>query len=303
MALSETAAVDVRASRSRLRAAFDALRPRQWTKNLLLFAGILFAAELGDPDRWARAFAIFVAYCAAAGAAYLVNDVLDAVEDRLHPIKSRRPVARRELSAANALVLAAGLGASALAIAAVLGLTSLLLLAAFLVLQLLYSLVVKRIPLADVLAIAGLFVIRAAAGAAAVDVPISTWLLVCTGLLALFLALAKRRGELALVGADRAPGRAVLGTYSRAVLDRLLVACASVATVVYALYTFNAHSRLMPVTIPFVVFGVGRYLVLVRRRELGEEPEEILLTDRPIMAAVATWAVVAAAVLATTVER
>jgi decaprenyl-phosphate phosphoribosyltransferase len=300
---SDTAAAAVPAPRSRARAAVAALRPRQWTKNLLLFAGILFAAELGDADRWVHAVAIFVAYCAASSAAYLVNDVLDAADDRLHPIKSRRPIARGELSASQALVLAAVLAAIAIAIAATLGLTSLLLLKSFLVLQLLYSLVLKRVPLVDVLAIAGLFVIRAAAGAAAVDVLISTWLLVCTGVLALFLALAKRRGELALVGADRTPGRAVLGSYSRASLDRLLVAFAFVAAVVYALYTFNAHSRLMPLTIPFVVFGVVRYLALVRRRELGEEPEEILLTDRPIIGAVAAWAIVAAIVLATTVER
>jgi 4-hydroxybenzoate polyprenyltransferase len=250
-----------------------------------------------------RAIAIFVAYCAASSAAYLVNDVLDAAEDRLHPIKSRRPVARGELPVRHALVLATVLAAVAIAIAAALGLASLLLLLAFLALQLLYSLVLKRIPFVDVLAIAGLFVIRAAAGAVAVDVLISTWLLVCTGLLALFLALAKRHAELVLVGGDEAPGRAVLGSYSLATLDRVLVVFAVVATGVYSVYTFNGHSWLMPVTIPFVVFGVFRYLMLVRRRKLGEEPEEVLLSDRPLLAAVAGWAIVAAIVLLTTVER
>src|SRR5215218_10472384 len=151
---SDTAAVGLPVSRSRGRAAVAVLRPRQWTKNLLLLAGILFAAELGNPDRWVRAIAILSAYCAASSAAYLVNDVLDASADRHHPIKSRRPIARGELPARQALVVAALLAGIALAVAAALGLTSLLLLTTFLALQLLYSLVLKRIPFVDVVGIA-----------------------------------------------------------------------------------------------------------------------------------------------------
>lgn len=287
------------AKRSPARAVLVALRPRQWTKNLFLGAGIVFAAELDDPERWVRALAAFAVYCAASSAAYLLNDVRDLDDDRRHPIKRLRPIARGELLPRRALLLAAILVAGALVGAALLGVVSLLFLAAFLTLQISYTLALKRLPLLDVGAIALLFVIRAAAGAAAVDVRISPWLLVCTALLALYLGVAKRRGELVLVGSARIPGRAVLRRYSVALLDRLLVVLAGAAVAVYAAYTATAHSRAMVVTVPFVLFGVLRYLDLVRRADLGEEPEEVILGDPPILAAVALWVTVSAVVLAT----
>ena len=277
-----------------------ALRPRQWSKNLLLFAGIVFAAKLGDAMRWAEAVAIFFAYCAASSAAYLVNDLRDAEADRLHPVKRHRPVARGELSSERALVAAALLAAGALAIAAVLGFASLLLLLVFVALQLAYSLGLKRIVVVDVAVIAGLFVVRAAAGADAVDVRISSWLLLCTALLALFLGLAKRRGELVLVHADATPGRAVLGGYSLRLVDALLDVVALGTGVAYTLYAVTAHTVWMALTVPFVVSGLARYLFLVHRHDLGEEPEHVLFTDRVILGAVAAWAVVSAAVLALT---
>ncbi len=283
-----------------MRAALVSLRPRQWSKNLLLFAGILFAAKLGDAGRWGEAGAVFVAYCAASSAAYLVNDLRDAADDQLHPVKRERPIARGELQPERALVLAALLAAGALAIAAALGFASLLFLLGFVSLQLAYSLGLKRIVLVDVFVIAGLFVIRAAAGAAAVDVRISPWLLVCTALLALFLGLAKRRGELVLVDADAAPGRPVLGGYSLSLVDRLLYAVAAATAAVYAAYAVTAHSAWMALTIPFVVAGLTRYLLLVHRHDLGEEPEQLLLADRVILACVAAWAVSSAVVLSVT---
>ncbi len=282
------------------RAALVSLRPRQWSKNLLLFAGIIFAAKLGDAGRWAEAAAIFVAYCGASSAAYLVNDLRDAAHDRLHPVKRDRPLARGELQPERALVLAATLAGAALAIAAALGFASLLFLLGFVALQLAYSLGLKRIVLVDVFVIAGLFVIRAAAGAAAVDVRISPWLLVCTALLALFLGLAKRRGELVLVNAEEAPGRPALGGYSLRLVDRLLSVVAVATTGAYAAYAVTAHSAWMALTIPFVVAGLGRYLVLVHRHDLGEEPEQLLLADRVILTTVAAWALSAAIVLSVT---
>jgi hypothetical protein len=152
----------------------------------------------------------------------------------------------------------------------------------------------------DVALIAALFVVRAAAGAAAVDVRISGWLLACTALLALFLGLAKRRGELVLVHADETPGRPVLDGYSVALVDRLLNAVAVATVVAYAAYAVTAHSAWMAITVPFVVAGLARYLVLVHRHELGEEPENVLLADRPILVCVALWAATCAAVLALT---
>ena len=198
--------VELPARRTPAVAAFVALRPRQWTKNLLLFAGIIFAAQLGDAGRWVAAITAFVAYCAASSAAYLVNDVRDVASDRLHPVKRTRPIARGELGRRRALGLAAALTVLALALVALLGPLSLACMFGFLALQAAYSLRLKTIELVDVIAIAGLFVVRAAAGAVAVDVRISEWLLLCTFLLALFLALGKRRAELALEGARCAPG-------------------------------------------------------------------------------------------------
>jgi len=293
--------VELPQRRSLPRAVFVALRPRQWTKNLLLFAGIIFAAKLGDLSRWGDAFAAFAAYCAASSASYLVNDVRDAPHDRLHPVKRARPIARGELSPRLAELLAALLIVVAFALVAPLGLASILFLCTFFALQAAYTLSLKHVVLLDVMTIGGLFVVRAAAGAAAVDVRISPWLLLCTALLALFLALAKRRGELVLVGAEATPGRPVLEGYSLALVDQLVTVVAASTVISYCLYTFTARdSKAMMVTIPFVVFGVFRYLLLMHRRDLGEEPEEVLLRDLPILLCIAAWAGTAAVILALT---
>jgi len=293
--------LDLPQRRSLAGAAFVSLRPRQWTKNLLLFAGIIFAAKLGDVSRWAEALAAFAAYCAASSASYLVNDVRDALHDRAHPVKRSRPIARGELSPRAAELLAAVLIVSAFLLAAPLGIASIVFLASFFVLQAAYTLALKHVVLLDVMTIGGLFVVRAAAGAAAVEVRISPWLLLCTALLALFLALAKRRGELVLVGAEATPGRPVLEGYSLALVDQLVTVVAASTVISYCLYTFTARdSKAMMITIPFVVFGVFRYLLLIHRRDLGEEPEEVLLRDGPILLCIAGWAVAAAVILAAT---
>ncbi len=175
---------------------------------------------------------------------------------------------------------------------------SVLLLAGFLVLQAAYTFSFKHLVLVDVMTIGGLFVIRATAGAAGVHVRISPWLLLCTALLALFLALGKRRGELVLVGAEATPGRPVLEGYSLALVDQLVAVVAACTVISYCLYTFTARdSKALMVTIPFVIFGVFRYLLLIHRRDLGEEPEEVLLRDSPILLCIAAWAVCAALIL------
>jgi 4-hydroxybenzoate polyprenyltransferase len=282
--------------RSPLQAALAAMRPRQWPKNLLLFAGLVFAAKIGDALRWLEASAAFAAYCAASGAAYLVNDVRDVEHDRTHPLKRLRPVARGELSPRRAILLAAALALVAFGLVAPLGLASIGFLAVFLGLQGAYSVGLKHVVLVDVFAIAALFVVRSAAGADAVDVGISSWLLLVTALLALFLALAKRRSELVLPGSSRP----VLEGYSLALVDQLIAVTVACTIAAYAIYTFTAHSPALMATIPFVVFGLFRYLLLVHRDDLGEEPENVLLTDRPLVAAVVLWVVTAAAILAAT---
>jgi 4-hydroxybenzoate polyprenyltransferase len=287
--------------RSPLRAALVAMRPRQWSKNLLVFAGLVFAAKLGEPVRWLEACVCFVAYCAISSAAYLANDVRDRHDDRLHPVKRSRPIARGELSPRAALIIASALAVAAPLLVASLGYASVLLVLAFAALQAGYTVRLKHVVLLDVLTISALFVIRAAAGAEAVDVRISPWLLLCTALLALFLALAKRRGELVLVGAGRTPGRPVLDGYSLELVDQLTGIVASGTVIAYAIYTITAgHSRALLATVPFVVFGVFRYLLLMHRYDIGEEPEQVLLKDVPILVAVAGWIVTAAAILALT---
>ncbi len=279
--------------------ALGALRPLQWTKNLLLFAGLVFAAKLDDPVRWVEAIGAFAAYCAASSAGYLVNDLRDREADRAHPVKRQRAIARGDLSAGAAVRIAAVLALGAVAIAAALGARSLAVLAGFVALQAAYTLGLKHLAFVDAASIAALFVIRAAAGAVAVHVRISPWLLVCTALLALFLALAKRRGELVLVESDSTPGRRVMRTYSLAALDRVLSALAVATIGVYAAYTASTHgSTALPATIPFVAFGMLRYVYLVRRRGLGEEPDQVLVTDWPILAAVGLWVVTCAVALA-----
>src|SRR3954449_9320638 len=248
-------AVAVARPRSVARAAFAGMRPKQWSKNLLLFAGLLFANKLGDATRWLEACVAFAAYCAASSSAYLANDVRDAEHDRAHPLKRLRPVASGELPARVALWLRAVLAVAAVVATAFLGPWDVAFMAGFLLLQAAYSGGLKHLVLIDVFAIAGLFVIRAAAGAQAVEVRISPWLLICTGLLALFLALAKRRAELVLVHADETPGRPVLDGYSLALVDQLVTVVAASTVIAYSLYTFTAHdTKAMMATIPFVVY-------------------------------------------------
>ena len=288
----------VPASRGSLAAAWVALRPHQWTKNLLVFAGIVFAAQLGDPVRWLEAMTCFIAYCAASSAAYLFNDLRDREADREHPVKRFRPIARGELSAAAATRLAAALGVVALVAVLPLGLPSVALLLGFGLAQVAYTCGLKHVVLVDVLLISALFVVRAAAGAEAVHVAISPWLLLCTGLLALFLALGKRRGELLLVEQGGTSGRRVLDGYSLPAVDQLITLVAASTIVAYALYTFSAReSNTLMITIPFVVFGVMRYILLLQQQRAGEEPDRVLLADTPILVAVAAWVVTCAAVL------
>lgn len=275
-----------------------ALRPRQWTKNLLLFAGIVFAAKIGDAGRWLEASAAFVLYCTASSAAYLGNDLRDATADRLHPVKRRRPLARGELSTRLAVAAAGLLLVVSFVLAAALGWIAVGFLGLFLALQSGYTLGLKHVVLIDVMAISALFVIRAAAGADAVEVRISPWLLLCTALLALFLALGKRRGELVLVGAELTPGRPVLEGYSLVLVDQLVAVVAAATVLAYSVYTLTAReTQALAVTIPFVLFGVFRYLLLLHRAGEGEEPENVLVNDLPILATVALWAIACAAIL------
>jgi 4-hydroxybenzoate polyprenyltransferase len=272
-----------------------ALRPGQWTKNLLLFAGLVFGGRLNDIDAVLAATAAFGIFCALSGATYLVNDIRDRDADRGHPLKQTRPVASGELAVGTASAAAAVLIGGATAAAWLLSPAFAGIAVAYALIFSLYSLALKHIVIVDVLTIAGGFVLRAVGGAVVVDVPIGPWLLVCTTLLALFLALSKRRHELVLLGEGASRHRRSLEHYSPYLLDQMIAVVTASVVIAYMLFTIDPETarRLgtarLGLTIPFVLYGIFRYLYLVHQKLGGGSPAEMLLTDRPLLACVALW--------------
>jgi 4-hydroxybenzoate polyprenyltransferase len=273
------------------------LRPGQWTKNLFVFAGLIFGQRLLDADAFARAALAFLVFCALSGVVYIINDVVDRERDRHHPHKARRPIASGATSPGVAAAVALGLGAGAMSAAVWLGRPFALVAAAYLGLLLLYSGPLKHIVIIDVLTIAVGFVLRAMAGAVAVGVPMSNWLLVCTILLALFLALSKRRHELVLLAEGATDHRRSLADYSPYLLDQMIGVVTASTLISYIFYTVSPETEmrfgtsLLGLTIPFPLYGIFRYLYLVHRKEGGGSPAELLVTDRPLLLCVALWAI------------
>jgi 4-hydroxybenzoate polyprenyltransferase len=279
------------------RALLVSLRPHQWTKNLFVLAALAFSKHLFDGDAVWRAGAAFVIFCALSGAVYVVNDLADVERDRLHPLKRARPIASGALSVPVARAAAPSLFALGLLAAWTLGPGFFLCAVAYLALNLAYSFGLKNVVILDVLAIAIGFVLRAVAGAVAIQVVFSDWLLVCTILLALFLALAKRRHELVTLD-DAAAHRRILAEYSPYLLDQMIAVVTASCLTAYAFYTLapdtvaKYRTDRLALTIPFVIYGIFRYLYLVHRKEQGGSPGDALLTDRPLLATVALWAAV-----------
>ncbi len=284
----------VTAGAKQLRHVVVALRPKQWTKNLILFAGLVFTRNLFDPEKLAQVAAAFVIFCAVSSSSYLVNDVLDIDRDRLHPVKRKRPIAAGNISEGHAIALAAALAATSLAASVALGWRFLALAAGYLALMLIYSRWLKDVVILDMLTVAVGFVIRAMAGAVAIDVAISPWLYLCTILLALFLVLGKRRHELVLLSDNASNHRQILREYSPPLLEAMMAVVTSSTIVAYSMYTFFAESlppnHYMMATIPFVLYGVFRYLYLVYQRDEGGSPEELVLKDLPLLIDIALWA-------------
>jgi 4-hydroxybenzoate polyprenyltransferase len=278
---------------SQARAVLVSMRPKQWTKNLLVFAPLIFAGDLDDPRLIAIGAAAFAVFCMIAGAAYIFNDLTDLQADKLHRKKRARPLAAGELSPRVAVAAAAALTAVSLAGAFALGRPFALVVIGYALLQVAYTLYLRHQVILDVMALATGFVLRAVGGAAAIAVSISPWLLVCTALLALFLGLAKRRHELVLLEEDAEGHRPVLGHYSAELVDEMISAVTSSTIVAYALYTFfsptAAHTRYLMLTVPFVVYGLFRYLYLIHEKNLGGNPEDLLLADIPLMVDIVLW--------------
>ncbi len=290
-------------------ACVRAMRPHQWTKNLLVFLPLLFTVnEVWTPDDLASAWSLFIrvgcvflAFCLLSGAAYLFNDYLDVDRDRAHPAKRSRPVASGLLPAPIAaglgIALASGLMYPAFRFDAGFGWVALV----YALSQFAYSLGLKRVPLLDVGIVTSGFVLRVLAGAVAIAAPVSPWLYICSGLGALFTALSKRRSELARAGDAAGDQRDALRAYTLPMLDQMIGIVATSALIGYALYTFSApnlpQDRSMMLTIPFVVYGLFRYIYLMHTQDAGENPEKVIVTDMPTLASVILWMLASAIIL------
>jgi 4-hydroxybenzoate polyprenyltransferase len=296
-------AIDAVPGRSLALDLLRSLRPAQWTKNLVIFAGLIFGKKLLDAAAVWEAIAAFIVFCALSGVDYVVNDLADRESDRRHPLKARRPIASGALPAGVAAGAALAIGSAALLAAYLMGQGFAAVAVAYLVLQLLYSGPLKHIIIIDVLTIAIGFVLRAVAGAVAVHVEISHWLFVCTILLALFLALAKRRQEIVLLAGSATSHRPILGEYTVYLLDQMIAVVTASTLLAYVFYTISPETQAkfntawLGLTIPFPLYGIFRYLYLVHQRDGGGSPADLLLTDRPLLTCVALWALMVAVII------
>jgi len=289
----------------KLRALVVSLRPDQWTKNLVVLAALAFSKHLFERDPLLRSLLAFALFCGLSGAVYLLNDVADVERDRLHPVKKRRPIASGELPVRTAATTAVVLGMACLGLAFLLGRPFAACAALYLSLNLAYSFRLKEVVIVDVLSVSLGFVLRAVAGAVAIGVVISDWLLICTILLALFLTLAKRRHELTSLNESASGHRKILAEYSPYLLDQMISVVTASLVTAYAFYTTAPDTRekfatdRLVWTLPFVLYGIFRYLYLVHQKEKGGSPTDILLTDRPLLLVVGLWALAIVAIVYT----
>ncbi len=278
-----------------LQSIWISLRPRQWLKNVIVFAGLFFAEDFLVPGKILDTLTAFLLFCLVSSSGYLVNDVIDRKKDALHPRKRLRPIAAGRLAPGAAILLALLLCMGSLAGAWALNRAFFLILAAYLIFTYSYSLLLKRMIILDVLLIASGFVLRAIGGTIAARETVSSWLIICTIFLSLFLALTKRRSEVKTLGAQAAQVRSTLGLYSLELLDQMINIVTAACLMAYALYTLDAGTvekfgtRNLAFTLPFVIYGLFRYLYLVLHLNIGETPEVVLLHDRPILICILSY--------------
>jgi len=272
------------------------VRPRQWSKNLILFAGLIFSQSLLDARLAFTAVLGFLLFCLASGAIYLLNDVIDLEQDRRHPFKMHRAIASGQVGAGSAVGVAVAMGLAAIGLGLWLDRGFGCVLLGYIALMIFYSVWLKRVVILDVLTIAIGFVLRAVAGGVVIHVEISSWLLICTVLLALFLGLGKRRHELVLLENSAGDHRQILKEYSPYLLDQMIAVVTASMVVAYALYTMSAETaakfgtKNLEFTIPFVLYGIFRYLYLIHQKKAGGSPERVLLSDRPLFLDILLWA-------------
>jgi 4-hydroxybenzoate polyprenyltransferase len=279
------------------------LRPKQWTKNVLLFAGLIFSKNLLHGSLFLRAAAGFALFCVLSGAGYLINDILDLKQDRIHPLKSKRPLASGKLGVPAALGTALVLAVFGLAAAFLIDLRFGLMALFYVAITIGYTLFFKHVVILDMIVLAAGFVLRAVAGVVIIHVTISSWLLVCTIFLALFLTLGKRRHELVLLGAKAQSHRPILEEYSPYLLDQMVSVVPASTLMTYTLYTMAPETiekfgtRNLVLTTPFVLFGIFRYLYLMHQKKLGGSPEQILLKDVPMVINILLYSIVTSLII------
>lgn len=278
-------------------------RPAQWLKNLFVLAPLIFAGEAWHMASVSRALCATAIFCLLSSAVYAFNDLVDRESDRQHPLKKSRPLASGKVNVGSAGAMIAALLITGLACSWLLGRPFFISAVAFLGLNLLYSLVLKNLVILDAMGVALSFVLRGYAGAMAINVPVSQWLLINTLLLALFMAFGKRRHELTMLHTGATAHRKILSRYSPYLLDQLIAVTTPSVVVMYMLYTMSSevssklHTNYLYMTIPFVVYGIFRYLYLIHEEEKGGSPTEVLLEDRPLAITVLLWALSAIVIL------
>jgi len=286
-------------------AIFESLRPKQWLKNLFIFAPLIFSQNVLQWPLLQRTLLGFLAFCLLSGAVYVFNDLRDLEEDKHHPLKSRRPLASGRLKKSQAWIAFILIGAGSLALSYALTPKFFAAALVYFILQTAYSLGLKHIVILELFIIAAGFVLRVVAGGLIIDVSLSPWLLICTFLLALFLAMSKRRHELVLLEDDAQAHRPILKEYSPLLLDQMISVVTASTVVAYCLYTISDETVAkfgttnLIFTVPFVIYGIFRYLYLVHQKNLGGSPEALILKDRPLLMTLILWIAVSAIILYT----
>jgi len=282
---------------------FKSMRPQQWLKNLFIFAPLIFSENIFDRSMLLRTLLAFGVFCLLSGALYILNDLKDLEEDRRHPLKSKRPLAAGELKKRQAVAAFVFLSFISLILAEVVNQEFLWICLVYFVLQTSYSFALKHVVILDVFIVASGFFLRVIAGAVAIKVQISPWLLICTTLLALFLALSKRRHEILLLDEEAANHRPILKEYSPYLLDQMISVVTASTVIAYCLYTISGETiekfgtNKLILTVPFVLYGIFRYLFLIHQRAEGGTPETLILKDRPLLLDIFLWIVSAALII------
>lgn len=274
------------------------MRPKQWYKNLVLFIGLVFSLNFLNLGAWINVIAAFIIFCILSGSIYILNDIIDIEKDKNHPSKQLRPLTSGRMKISHGLFLALSFIILSLAASYFINLSFFVITIAFFILILIYSLFLKNFLIVDIIVISSGFVLRAIAGCLAISVVLSPWLIICTFLIALFLALGKRRHELIVLGDEAENHRKILGDYSPEILEQMINITTSILVMSYSLYTFFSNNIYMMLTIPFAFYGLFRYLYLVHSHNMGGEPE-MIFKDRGMVLCIIFWVIIVLLILYT----